>query len=206
MAVTGRFFVARHGETIYNAAARMQGALGHTPFTRNGFRQIDAMGAALAKRIDPAAALTMHVSPTGRTLQTLAILCEHLGRDWHGAQRDEALVEIGMGSWDGRFYADIIAEEGPIYSDAHKVFTKVAPGGESYADVRRRLEAWLASLEGDEDRLVVTHGVTAVVLRALLTGEGKAHPLCGTPVAGAVPQGSLVVIDGGVEDQILVLP
>ncbi len=206
MAANGRFFIARHGETIYNAASRMQGALGHTPFTRTGFRQIDAMGAALAKRIDPAHPLTLHVSPTGRTLQTLAILCEHLGRDWHGAQRDEALVEIGMGSWDGRFYADIIAEEGPIYSDAHKVFTRVAPGGESYADVRRRLEAWLASLEGTEDRLVVTHGVTAVVLRALLTGEGKAHPLCGTPVAGAIPQGSLVVIDGGVEDQILVLP
>ena len=86
-----------------------------------------------------------------------------------------------------------------------KVFTRVAPGGESYADVRRRLEAWLASLDGGEDRLVVTHGVTAVVLRALLTGDGTTHPTCGTPVAGAIPQGSLVVIEGGVEEQILVL-
>lgn len=206
MAANGRFFIARHGETVFNAARRIQGALGHTPFTRNGFRQIDAMGAALAGRIDPAMPLTLHVSPTGRTLQTLSILCEHLGRDWHGAQQDEALVEIGMGSWDGRFYADIVAEEGPIYSENHMVFTRVAPGGESYADVRRRLEVWLASLDGAQDRLIVTHGVTAVVLRALLTGEGKAHPLCGTPVAGAVPQGSLVLIDGGVEEQILVLP
>jgi hypothetical protein len=52
--------------------------------------------------------------------------------------------------------------------------------------------------------LVVTHGVTAVVLRAVLTGAGRAHPVCGTPVADPVPQGSLVSISGGVEQVILV--
>lgn len=203
----GKFYIARHGETIFNADRRMQGALGHTPFTRAGFAQIDAMGAALAKRIDPVSDLDLWVSPTGRTLQTLAILCEHLGRDWHGAYRDERLVEIGMGSWDGRFYADIVAEHGPIYSESHAVFTHVAPnGGESYADVRARLEDWLASLSGDADRLIVTHGVTAVVLRGLLTGSGRLHPVCGTPIAPPVPQGSLVMIQDGIEEQILVLP
>lgn len=204
--ISGRIYIARHGETVFNAARRMQGALGHTPFTLNGFRQIDAMGRALGQRIDPATPLELWASPTGRTLQTLSILCEHLGRDWHTARTDERLVEIGMGGWDGRFYEEIIAEEGPIYSERHMVFTRVAPGGESYADVRRRVESWVESLEGDHDRLVVTHGVTAVVLRALLTGDGKAHPSCGTPVAGPVPQGSLVVIEDGIEDQILVLP
>lgn len=204
--IKGRLFIARHGETVFNASKRMQGALGHTPFTRHGFAQIDAMGAALAMRIDPAAPLGLWASPTGRTLQTLAILCEHLNRDWHSARRDERLVEIGMGGWDGRFYEEIIAEEGPIYSERHMVFTRVAPGGESYAEVRKRLESWLTDLTGDHDRLIVTHGVTAVVLRALLTGQGTAHPNCGTPVAGPVPQGSLVVIENGVEEQILVLP
>lgn len=207
MTTNGKFYIARHGETIFNADKRMQGALGHTPFTRNGFRQIDAMGAALAKRIDPASTLDLWVSPTGRTLQTLAILCEHLGRDWHGAHRDDRLVEIGMGSWDGRFYADIVAEHGPIYSESHAVFTHVAPGGgESYADVRARLEDWLVSLDGGADRLVVTHGVTAAVLRGLLTGGDRLHPVCGTAVGAPVPQGSLVVIENGVEEQILVLP
>ena len=204
-AISGRLYIARHGETVYNAGRRMQGALGHTPFTRNGFRQIDAMGTALAQRIDAARPLELWVSPTGRTLQTMAILCEHLGRDWHSSIRDDRLVEIGMGSWDGRLYGDIIAEEGPIYSEAHGVFTKVAPGGgESYADVRRRLEDWVASLTGTTDRLVVMHGVSAVVLRAIVTGPGRAHPVCGTPIAPPVPQGSLVVIEAGVEQAILV--
>ncbi len=204
MTIKGKLYIARHGETIFNAGRRMQGALGHTPFTRNGFRQIDAMGAALAKRIPAERPLELWVSPTGRTLQTLSILCEHLNRDWHGAIRDERLVEIGMGSWDGRPYAEIIAEEGEIYCSDTLVFTKAAPGGETYADVRARLEDWVASLTGDADRLVVMHGVSAVVLRAILTGDGRAHPVCGTPVAGHVPQGSLVVIEDGREELILV--
>ena len=202
----GRFYIARHGETVFNAGARMQGALGHTPFTRRGFAQIDAMGAALAAQIDPARSLDLWASPTGRTLQTMAILCEHLNRDWHDTIRDDRLVEIGMGQWDGRRYADIIADVGPIYSEASHVFTRAAPGGESYADVRKRLESWVGSLSGDADRLVVMHGVSAVVLRAILTGTGQPHPICGTPVASPIPQGSLAVIDGGVERTILVTP
>ncbi len=200
-----RIFIARHGETIFNADRRIQGALGHTPFTRRGFAQIDAMGAALAPHIDAGQPLDLWASPTGRTLQTMSIVCEHLNRDWHATRRDERLVEIGMGSWDGRFYADIIAEEGPIYSDRHGVFTKVAPGGESYADVRQRVAEWVDMLDGTADLLVITHGVTAVVLRALLTGNGQPHPVCGTPVAAPVPQGSLVVIADGREETILVL-
>ena len=41
-----RFFIARHGETVFNAASRMQGEdATHTPLTRKGFAQADAMGA-----------------------------------------------------------------------------------------------------------------------------------------------------------------
>ena len=43
--MTGRFFIARHGETVFNAAARMQGETPHTPLTRAGFAQADEMGA-----------------------------------------------------------------------------------------------------------------------------------------------------------------
>ena len=43
----GRDFVARHGETVFNAARRMQGDHPHTPLTRAGFAQADEMGRAL---------------------------------------------------------------------------------------------------------------------------------------------------------------
>ena len=37
--MAGRFFIARHGETVFNAAGRIQGDVEHTPLTRAGFAQ-----------------------------------------------------------------------------------------------------------------------------------------------------------------------
>ena len=39
-----RLFIARHGETIFNLAGRIQGDHVHTPLTRTGFAQADEMG------------------------------------------------------------------------------------------------------------------------------------------------------------------
>ena len=54
--INGRLFIARHGETVFNAAARMQGDVAHTPLTRAGFAQADEMGAALRRSISATAA------------------------------------------------------------------------------------------------------------------------------------------------------
>ena len=50
----GRFYIMRHGETVFNAARRLQGDNPHTPLTRAGFAQPgvkidgdDALGAGL---------------------------------------------------------------------------------------------------------------------------------------------------------------
>ena len=69
--------LARHAETVFNAAARMQGHMAHTPLTRAGIAQAEAMGEALAGHPD-AAARDLWVSPSGRTQQTAAIIGEHL--------------------------------------------------------------------------------------------------------------------------------
>ena len=110
----GRDFIARHGETVFNAAARLQGDHPHTPLTRAGFAQADDMGRALRATLGVAPALTLWASPTGRALQTLAVIAEHLELDWHGAHTDPRLGEIGMGSWGGRYYAEVIEEAGPV--------------------------------------------------------------------------------------------
>ena len=198
----GRTFIARHGETVFNAAARIQGELLHTPLTRAGFAQADAMGERLEQVLSEGNPLALWASPTGRALQTLAVVAEHLGEDWHAARTDARLSELGMGGWDGRLYAEIAAEVGPFFDARDGTFTVVAPGGEGYASVAARLRSWVeeqaAADDADGDRLVVMHGVSSRVLRGLLVG-GVPHPNCGTPVAPSLPQGSVVLIEGGRE-------
>lgn len=197
----GRDFIARHGETVFNAAHRLQGDAAHTPLTRAGFAQADEMGAALAVHLGRAPALTLWASSAGRALQTLAIITDHLALDWHSAHADDRLVEIGIGSWGGRYYADVIAETGSVI-DAASGLLKPAPDGETYPQIAARVSAWLAATNDDPgDRLVIMHGVSSCVLRGVMTGQ-PAWPSLGAPAARGLPQGSLVVIERGVETVI----
>ena len=94
MTLPGRIFIARHGETVFNAAKRMQGDLLDTPLTRTGFAQVDAMGAALAGHLDKPRSLALWSSPSGRALQTLAIIAEHIGADGGIGDHQPMLTEI----------------------------------------------------------------------------------------------------------------
>jgi probable phosphoglycerate mutase len=197
-----RWFIARHGETVFNAVARMQGETAHTPLTRAGFAQADAIGAALAAHLGPNPDLALWSSPTGRALQTLAVATEHLGLDWHAARTDARLDEMDMGEWSGRFYAEIDAETGGFVDRRAGLFTRCPPGGEWYDAIARRLRSWLDDTKEESgDRLVLMHGISSRVLRGILTGAPD-RPRCGAPVAGPLPQGSVVCIENGAETVI----
>jgi broad specificity phosphatase PhoE len=187
-----RFFIARHGETVFNAAARMQGDVLHTPLTRAGFAQADEMGALLRVRLGPRPKLDLWASPAGRALQTLAVIAEHLELDWHGARTDARLREIDIGAWSGRLYHELAAEAGPLIDPASGLFSGRPPGGETYDEVAIRLQSWLDDTADEAgDRLVVMHGMSSRVLRGMLAGAGR--------IAGNVRQGSLVEIKAGTE-------
>lgn len=197
-----RFFIARHGETVFNAAARMQGEAVHTPLTRAGFAQAQAMGEALLRRLGPKPPLALWASSSGRALQTLAVIAEHLELDWHSARPDPRLGEIDIGEWSGRYYRDVAAETGPILDPVTGLFSLRPPGGEWYDEVAARLRSWLDDTAGETaDRLVVMHGMSSRVLRGLLTG-GRARPECDAPAADPLPQGSVVEIVDGVETML----
>ena len=194
----GRDFIARHGETVYNSARRLQGEATHTPLTRAGFAQAEEMGRALVDFIGSRPALTLWASPTGRALQTLAIIAEHLGCDWHLAHTDPRLVEIGMGRWGGSYYTDL-AGNGPILDPATGLFRMRAPDGEWYDEIAKRVSAWLAATADDPgDRLVIMHGMSSRVLRGVMTG-GQVLAGYDAPIADNLPQGSVAMIEGGIE-------
>jgi probable phosphoglycerate mutase len=204
--INGRLFIARHGETVYNAAKRLQGEHAHTPLTRRGFAQADAMGAALRELLGAKPALTLWASQTGRALQTLAVIAEHLELDWHDAKRDARLNEIGMGQWGGQYYADVIAAQG---GDRSKVIDEAssalmpAPDGEHYPAIRERVTAWATEhATGSGDRLVIMHGISSRVLRGALLGLDDIAAL-NAPLASSLPQGSVTCITQGKEDIVV---
>jgi glucosyl-3-phosphoglycerate phosphatase len=199
MTLQGRIFIARHGETVFNAAKRMQGDRLDTPLTRTGFAQADAMGKGLADWLGTNQSLHLWSSPSGRALQTLAIVCEHIRADWHGAYQDPRLQEINVGDWAGRTYADIMAEQGDILDPHAALFTVRPPGGEWFDDVAARLQSWIdetSDVRGD--RLVIMHGMSARVLRGILLGLDP-DPRWNAPVAPTLPQGTMVMIGNGTE-------
>ncbi len=199
MTLHGRIFIARHGETVFNAAGRMQGRAQDTPLTRAGFAQADAMGTALGTYLGTKQSLRMYSSPSGRALQTLAIVAEHIGEDWHQAMHDVRLQEIDVGTWGGRTYAEIIAEQGEIMDREASLFSVRPPGGEWYDDLAGRLNAWIDDTRGDRgDRLVIMHGMSSCILRGILLGL-PIDPRFNAPIAPRVAQGTLVMVGNGAE-------
>lgn len=156
------------------------------------------MGRALRDLLGPAPALTLWASPTGRALQTLAVIAEWLELDWHAARTDARLVEIDMGSWGGRYYADVVAEVGPVV-EARTGALRCAPDGERYYEIAARIGGWLTDTADDAgDRLVIMHGISSRVMRGVMTGLSSVADL-GAPLAPGLPQGSVVKVESGQE-------
>lgn len=199
--MTPVLYVARHAETVYNAGARMQGAAAHTPLTRAGIAQAEAMGEALRAHFGPSPDIDFWASPAGRTLQTAAIIAEHLGHRFFDVKTDPALLEIGVGEWEGRYYADIVAEQGPIVDPERGLFTCRPPGGEWYPEIAARLQRWLGGLAPSRTAVVITHGMTARVLRGMLVGGTPFEPGC-VPLADGAPQGTVFRIENGREQAL----
>jgi glucosyl-3-phosphoglycerate phosphatase len=200
MTLQGRIFIARHGETVFNAAAKMQGQRNiHTPLTRTGFAQAEAMGKGLADWLGTRQTLSLWSSTAGRALQTIAVIAEHIGENYHEISADPRLEEIDVGDWSGRSYEEI-GREHPDFLDRERgLFTMRPPGGEFYDDIAVRLRGWIADThEQRGDRLILMHGISSRVLRGILLGLPD-DPKLGAPIAGSLPQGTMVMIGGGIE-------
>ncbi|MEE4349641.1 MAG: histidine phosphatase family protein [Pacificimonas sp.] len=197
-------YLARHAETVFNANARMQGNAAHTPLTRHGVAQAEAMGAALADHLGTEPDIDLWVSAAGRCQQTASIIAEHLELRYFDARLDERLYEIDVGDWTGRDYAEITAEAGvPIVDMERGLFCARPPNGEWYPEIRARLDDWLGALDPGRTALVITHGMTARVLRGALVGGKPFEPGC-VPIAGNAPQGTIFRIEDGSEEPLLV--
>jgi broad specificity phosphatase PhoE len=163
-------YLLRHGETEWNRFGRFQGRL-DSPLTARGRAQAQRMGEALRELIaPPRQEWSLISSPLGRARTTAVIVGRVLGIAADRIASDPRLAEIDVGEWTGRAFDEVDSVgEGP--RAARRGWQFHAPGGEGYDAVAGRLGGFLAEVAPDS--IVVTHGITGLVLRTLYLGLSR---------------------------------
>ncbi|WP_150245979.1 histidine phosphatase family protein [Nocardiopsis quinghaiensis] len=160
-----RLLLLRHGQTPLSVERRFAGR-GDIPLTEDGHAQAKAAAHRLASRAIDAVVS----SPLLRTRDTAAHAAEALGLP---VEIDEGFVETDFGVWEGMTFAEARAEA-PAEVDRWLADPETAPpGGESFAEVARRVAAARDALvERYRGRtvLVVSHvtPIKVVVQQAVL--------------------------------------
>ena len=149
-----RLFVARHGQTTWNAQDRV---LGRTdlPLTEEGLRQASVLAQKTAElQLD-----MIITSPMLRARQTAAAVGETTGLP---VQVDQRLIEQDYGIFEGvsRFDEGFLANK--------RQFAVRYPGGESMMDVAYRTYSLIEELKQkypDKNILLVCHGGVCRLIR-----------------------------------------
>ncbi len=181
----------RHGETHWNRTHRYQGQL-DSPLTVNGINQIKAVARTLKDAFGDLTRFDLWASPLGRTVQSMAILCEETGLTFDHVRFDDRLKERGYGRWETYTrteVADVFADE--LAMEKADLFGYRVQGGESFADVAARMEDFLSSLPQGRPALVMSHGGCGRVVRGLRQGMTPADA-----VALSFPQTTITMFRG----------
>ena len=149
-----KLFVARHGETEWNALNKVCGRM-DLPLTENGLRQAQL----LADRTEKLKIDLIISSPMLRARQTAMPAAQRLGLP---VLTDERLIEQNYGIYEG------VDRKDPGFLGNKRQFAYRYPGGESMMDVAYRVYALLEELKRDTQSrgvLLVCHGGVCRVIR-----------------------------------------
>lgn len=126
-----RLIVVRHGETLFNAQGRFTGQL-DIPLSALGKQQAEALGHRLSpERIDVIAA-----SDLRRARDTAQAIARHHGLP---VVADTDLREIAFGAWEGRAYAEVVAQDAALVERWQAdPMTAAPPGGETLTQLHSR--------------------------------------------------------------------
>jgi 2,3-bisphosphoglycerate-dependent phosphoglycerate mutase len=167
-----KFVVVRHGETVWNAAGRIQGHL-DSPLNTEGLAQAELLAECLAQeRFD-----AVYCSDLGRTQQTIQPYLRKTGASVVLCPR---LRERHLGVLQGFTAAESSSRFPDVYARFHARESEyLVPQGESIRDVfertRQRFEDLAAEHPG-QSVLVVTHGGILDVLNRFVRGIALDHP------------------------------
>lgn len=184
--------IVRHGEAEFNIARRVHGKL-NSPLTEKGVRQAEKAAAALAGiHID-----AIYSSPQQRVVTTTGILKQDRNCP---VTYDQRLAEMDCGEWDGKTEEFIRAE----YPDDMRLWEThphlhTMPGGESLADVRVRLTAFLDGvLEQNRGKTVlVVSSQVPVMMMTMIFAQEPDEALWQTPPQGNTAINVVEIDDAG---------
>ncbi|GAA3530473.1 bifunctional RNase H/acid phosphatase [Aeromicrobium flavum] len=147
----------RHGVTAHTQRKLFSGTGGEDPpLVDEGVEQARRAAAWIAER---GGADAIVASPLLRTRQTADQVAQRLGLP---VEIEEGFAEAGFGDWDGFSFGDIM-KRWPTELESWLSSTSVPPpGGESFDDVAKRVEA-------ARDRLLQTHAGRTVVVVSHVT-------------------------------------
>ena len=153
-------YLARHGETVWNTEARMQGR-GNSDLTARGL----ADASQLARTLAGIPLLAAFSSPARRALETAQLALS--GRPVP-LFVDERIHEMALGRYEGLTVAEANALD-PENMDAffHHAERFVPCDGERFADVMERIACFLAELTTDPLAMMHSHP------DALINGASK---------------------------------
>lgn len=166
-------FLARHGQTEWNRARRVQGRL-DSPLTELGEWQARWLARTIARLpgIDG-----VFSSPLGRAMSTAAFYAEALGAQ---VTVIEDLTEVHHGAWGGLTRSEIETRfPGMNERRQQNKYHWRFPDGESYADADLRAGRALAAITGHGTRcpVIVSHEMLGRMLMRRLLGADPAIAL-----------------------------
>ena len=151
-----RLVLVRHGESRWNAEARIQGQA-CAGLSATGHAQARVTAAALAATYPKA---TLVASDLQRTIETASPLAAELGVE---VRQDPGLRERAFGRWEGMLRSEVAAADRARWSrwlEGEDVVAEI--GGESAQQLADRVEPVLRGLiektEPGEVTIAVTHG------------------------------------------------
>ena len=186
-----QIYVIRHGQTDWNAEARLQGQK-DIPLNETGRGQANQNGKALAELLGDETRLFDFISsPLSRTRETMERVRAAMGLTPELYRTDDRLRELSFGDWEGKTLKEVGEERPELLAEREKDKWSFVPPGdeaESYEILSWRIGAWLKEIVGPT--VCVAHGG---VIRALF------RVVANTPTAEAselaIPQNNILRID-----------
>lgn len=153
-------YLVRHGETEWNKEGRYYGHK-DVGLSEEGFRQAKNLGEYM-KKVSFDKVIS---SPLRRALDTARELTNH------PILTDKRLMEQNFGFFEGKTYKELMMEfpkELKEWNENHEAYC--LPEGESFLDVRSRVESFLMDLSEEEGKvLIVAHkGTFGHMLAAMM--------------------------------------